>query len=331
MRRVTLRDIATETEFSINTVSRALNGKPEVGHDTRRIILEKAAELDYRPNKLARGLRSSRTHTLGVIVADVANPYFGGLVKRLHEAARRYNYSIILQDTDEDYLREVEAVQVMLAEHVDGLVITPVQTDEATIIRFKESRLPFVLLGRHFDDLETDYVTQDDEQGGRLATEHLIKRGHERIAFVGGPLSISCAVGRLRGYEQALNEHGICLNPQFVSTCSVTTEDGYNVGKSLVKSKPRPSAIFAFSDFVSLGVMRAIREEGLEIPEDIAIVGYDDVSFASCLSVPLTTVHIPRKEMAEIAVDILRAKIDGNVDGAKHVKLPVELVVRQST
>ncbi|MCD5408911.1 LacI family transcriptional regulator [Candidatus Bipolaricaulota bacterium] len=197
MVNVTMRDVARAAGVSVNTVSRALAGKPDVSPETRARVLKVAEELGYRPNKLARGLRSNKTRTIGVIVTDIANPYFGALVKGVREAAYRHGYSIILQDTDEDYAREGEAIEVMLAERVDGLLITPVQTGTETIEKLKESGLPFVLLGRHFDDLETDYVVTDDVQGGYLATEHLIKLGHTRIAMINGPLHISSAKERL--------------------------------------------------------------------------------------------------------------------------------------
>ena len=333
LKRVTLRHIAEETGFSINTVSRALTDKADVSHATRSTILETAMRMGYRPNRLAQGLRSNRTHTLGAIIADLENPYFGGLVKRLDEAARRHEYRIIVQDTNEDYEREMEAVDAMLAEHVDGVAITPVQLRKLSIVKLKKSKLPFVVLGRHFadQDLELDYVAPDDVQGGRLATEHLIGKGHTEIALVGGPLNISSAADRLQGYKQVMDQHDLPIRKALISARSVTTEDGYEVGKALLNRKRLPSAIIAFSDFVSLGVMRAVHEKRLRIPQDIAIVGYDDVIFASCLSVPLTTVRIPRKEMARIAVDILRDKINGKADGARQMKLPVELIVRKST
>jgi len=331
MKHVTLRDIAKETGFSVNTASRVLNNKPDVSAETKRTILEAAKKMGYRPNKLARGLRSNKTQTVGVIVADIANPYFSALVKSLQENMRRYDYSIILEDTNEDYKQEEEAIQVMLSERVDGLIISPVQTGRETIIDLERSYLPFVLLGRHFDDLDTDYVTLDDVQGGMLATEHLIDQGHEHIALIDGPLQISSAQGRLKGYRNALKKHGLSICEPFLRTGAVTMLDGYRVATELLRVDPKPTAIFAFSDFVALGVMRAVREAGLRIPDDVAIVGYDDVGIAACLTVPLTTVSMPREEMGKRAVEILHEKISRKTDLHYHVKLPTRLVVREST
>jgi len=328
-----MQDVAREAGVSVNTVSRALAGKPDVSPETRARVLEVAERLGYRPNKLARGLRSNKTGTIGVVVTDIANPFFGALVKGVERAARQHDYSIILQDTDEDYEREREAIQVMLAERVDGLLITPVQTGTETIEELKEAGLPFVLLGRHFDDLETDYVVTDDVEGGFLATEHLIKLGHKRIAMINGPLHISSARERFQGYKKALDHYGIELDESIVSAGATTTEEGYELTKSLLDRPARPTAIFAYSDFVAFGVMRAIREARLKVPEDVAVVGYDDVEFSSHLEVPLTTVKIPKGLLGERAVESLLNKIDGKVSDRKpeQIVLQVKVVTRAST
>ena len=333
MKRVTIKDIANVTGFSINTVSRALNSKPEIRTETKEKILETAKKLGYYPNKLARGLRSNKTQTIGVIVTDIANPFFGSLVKGVERTARKHSYSIILQDTDEDYEREKEAIEVMFSERVDGLLITPVQTGTETIEKLKESGLPFVLLGRHFDDLETDYVVTDDIQGGYLATEYLLKCRHEKIAIINGPLHISSAKERFQGYKKALARYEIQFDKSLVSFGAITMGDGYTAVQALLERSPRPTAIFCYSDFVAFGVMKAIRESELRIPKDIAVVGYDDIEFSSCLEVPLTTVRIPKKELGSRAMEALYGRIGeaGKVEEYQEVQLDVELSVRQST
>jgi len=332
-----MRDVAREAGVSVNTVSRALSGKPDVSPNTRARILKIAERLGYRPNRLARGLRSNKTFTIGVVVTDIANPFFGALVKGVEEAARKSNYSIILQDTDEDYEREKEAIQVMLAERVDGLLITPVQTKTETIEELKEAGLPFVLLGRYFDDLETDYVVTDDVQGGYLATEHLIKLGHKRIAMINGPLHISSAKERFEGYKRALAHHGVELDESLVSAGAITMEDGYQAAQALFQRRKRPTAVFCYSDFVAFGVIKAIREYGLRIPDDVAIVGYDDVDFSSYIDVPLTTVRIFKEELGKQAVVLLLEKVQDEVINGKNdarrgrLKLDVSLIIREST
>ena len=331
MERTTIKEVAREAGVSINTVSRALNGKPDVSPETRRQVLAVAERLNYMPNKLARGLRSNKTGIIGVIVADIANPFFSAVVKGMGKAAKELGYSIILQDTGENYKNEEEAIQIMISEQVDGLLITPVQTEKRSIHMLQESGIPFVLVARYFDDVDTDYVVADDVQGGYLATAHLIEKGHEKIAFINGPAYNSSAIERFQGYKKALEEHNIGLNESLIRNGALTMEDGYTYGKALLMDHdPQPTALFTFSDFVALGAMKAVHELGLRIPDDIAIVGYDDIDFAFCLESPLTTIRFPKREIGEEVVSILAKKMNG--DGChSRLKMPVELVVRQSS
>lgn len=328
--RPTMRDVAKTTGFSVNTVSRALNHKPDVNEETRKTIVEAATKMGYRPNKLARSLRSNKTHTIGVIVADIANPYFGALVKGVEKEARKRHYSVILLNTDEDYERESEAIQVVLEERVDGIIISPTQKETGTIKNLLQLGIPFVLFGRRFSDLETNYVVTDDVHGGFLATEHLISLGHRRIGMINGPIHISSAKERFQGYREALGRYGLKQEQSLVTAGAVTMEDGYEVAESLLNKNPRPTAIFAFSDFVSFGVMKAIREVGLKVPEDISVVGYDDNQFASCSETPLTTIHIPKEELGINAAKVLKEQFVDN-QPIKQVELSVDLIVRQST
>ncbi|RLI41315.1 LacI family transcriptional regulator, partial [Candidatus Bathyarchaeota archaeon] len=244
-----------------------------------------------------------------------------------------HELSIILSNTDEDSEKEEEVIQTMLAERVDGLLITPVQTRKDTTAKLKESGVPFVLLGRYFNGLETDYVVSDDVQGGFLATEHLIRLGHKRIGMINGPLYISSAKERFQGYKKALDHYGIKLDKSIVSTGALTTEDGYKVTKALLVHRTRPTSIFAYSDFVAFGVIRAVHEDGLRIPEDIAVVGYDDVGFSSCLEIPLTTVRIPKEKLGSKAMESLVSKMSSGRKfiGFHKIKLPVELIIRGTT
>jgi len=333
MNRVTLRDVARKAGVSINTVSRALNDRPEISPETKERVLRAAAKLGYRPNKLARGLRSNKTEIIGVIVGDIANPFFSAVVQGMGKKARGLGYSLILQDTGEDYENEEEAVRIMQYEQVDGVLLTPVQTDKKSVQLLQEAGIPFVLVARYFTDIETDYVVADDAQGGWLATTHLIDRGHKRIAFINGPSYNSSARERMEGYTRALCEHGIEVDDRLIRTCALTMEDGYVHTKDILREiRPRPTAFFAFSDFVALGIMQALRGKGIKVPRDMAVVGYDDIAFASCLEVPLTTVRMPKREMGAKAVEILIKKIEQKgAAGRCQVKMPVELVVRESS
>lgn len=330
--RVTIRDVATETGYSINTVSRALNDKAEIRPATKEKILAAAARLGYRANRLAKGLRSNKTGTIGVVVTDVANPFFSALVKAMARAARELDYSIILQDSDEDYAGEEEAIRVLLAEQVDGILITPVQSARDTIERLYQAQIPLVLVGRYFDDLDTNYVVPDDHRGGYMATNHLLEQGVRRIAMVNGPFHISSARERHEGYAEAHRRWSLPTDGALIVDGALTVEDGLALGRTVLERTPPPEAIVAYSDFVAFGVMQAVREAGLSIPGDIAVVGFDDVRMSSCLQVPLTTVRSPKDDLGRQAVSILAEELGTAGEGAtKKRKLPVSLVIRESS
>jgi len=333
VRQVTLRDISELTGFSINTVSRALNDKEEVREGTRAKILAAAHKLGYRPNRLAKGLRSSKTGTIGVVVTDVANPFFSALVKGIARAARDLDYSIILQDSDEDYAGEEEAINVLLSEQVDGILITPVQSGKQTIERLSESQFPFVLVGRYFQELDTNYVVPDDYLGGFMVTEHLLQQGYKRLAMVNGPLHISSARERFQGFSDALMKYGVPLDESLVVNGALTVEEGIELSRPILKGATRPSAVVCYSDFVAFGVMQAVREIGLSIPDDTAVVGFDDVRMSSCLQVPLTTIRSPKEELGRQAMQLLVDRLEKNHNPGEtdKRKLAVELVPRESS
>lgn len=302
--------------------------RAEISPKTKAKIPEAAAKLGYGPNRLARGLRSNKTGVTEVIVADIGNPYFSMVVKGVVEAARTSDYSIVLQSIDEDYDREEEAIQVVLAERVDGVLITPTQKGKQTIEELKESGVPFVLMSRYFAELDTDCVIMDDFGGGFIATDHLVKQGHKCIAMINGPCHISSAKERFEGYKRALSEHGMEVDNSLVISGALTMEDGYRAAKRLLQ-RASPSAIFAFSDFVAFRVLQAIRERGLRVPSDVAVTGFDDILFASCLETPLTTVDGSKRRLGKKAAELLiRRLTKGGSAKRTQLRLPVQLVVR---
>lgn len=331
MRRITLRDVAEEAGVSINTVSRALNNKPEVSPATKAKVLEVAQSLGYRPNRLARALRSNKTGTIGVIVGDIANPYFSMLVRGIERTAREFDYSVILQGTDEDYDREEEAIEIALAEQVDGILITPTQKGTETIDELFASGTPFVLMSRYFQDLDTHYVVMDDHRGGFLATEHLIRKGHRRIAILNGPLHVSSAAERYAGYLEAFERYELNVDGALVAEGCLNVEDGHREALRLLSDSQRPTAVFAFSDFVAFGVLRAANELALAVPEELAVVGFDDTLFGVCMRPALTTVGGSPEGLGERAARLLFEKLLTNeeTDPVK-LRLPVRLVVRKS-
>ena len=330
MFHVTLKDIGKEVGVSATTVSRALNNKPDISYQVKQKIKEVAQRLGYSPNALARSLKAKKTSSIGVLIADIADPFFAPIVKGIENTARQMGYSIILCDTGEEYEQEKLALQMMLEKRVDGLLITPSQTEYGDILELKRKKVPFVLLGRHFDLVESDYVITDEIKGAFSATDYLIKKGHKKILFINGPDYISSAKERLVGYKRALQEHAILFDKFLVKEGALKMEDGYRIMKQTLSAGIKFTAVFAYCDFVVLGIMQALEEAKLKIPEDIAIVGYDDVVFARFLQVPLTTVHIPKYELGKEAMKLLKKKIDEEILEPQAVILETKLVIRKS-
>jgi len=332
MSHITLQDIAKKAGVTTTTISRALNNKPDVSPKTKDRILRIAKNLGYTPNLLAKSLRSQKSKTIGVVLADISNPFFAAVAKGIEDAAHKRSYSIILCNTDEEYEKEEEVLQVLVEKRVDGLLITPVQKEYKDILRIKERRIPLVLIARHFDTIETNSVVSDDVLGGFLATEYLIKKGHKRILYISGPLHISSALERLKGYKRALKEYKIPLKEKLVRGYTAKMGKAYTLMRRILKEKLDFTAIFTFSDFLALGVMKAIREEKLKIPDDVAVVGYDDIEFASVLEIPLTTVHMPKYRLGMEGTNMLIDEIEKKSTNREPQRLTIkpELIVRKS-
>lgn len=329
-KRVTLRDVAERAGVSVNTASRALTNKTEISPETKRKVLLAAQELGYRPNRIARALRSQKTHTIGVIVGDITNPYFSALVRGVEKVTRTYEYSVILQETDEDAERERKAVETLLAAQVDGVLITPTQRDKAAVEMLLKSGVPFILMSRYFQDVETNYVVMNDYRGGYIATEYLIQKGYRPIAILSGPTHISSGYERYVGYLEAHKTYGVEVNEGLVITGCLTMDDGYRAALRLLKRRDRPQAFFAFSDFVALGVYRAAYELALRIPQDLAVIGFDNTSLGLCLNPPLTSVGKNPEELGKRAAFALLKILQGKISVPIKLKLSVYLEERGS-
>lgn len=330
MKYITLKMVAERAEVSVNTASRAINNKPDINDETKKRVLKIAQELGYVRNATAVALRTKKTGTIGVVIADNRNPFYAEVLNGIEEAAREKNYHIILVNTQRDYQKEEEAINLLLAKRVDGLLITPVQDRNDDIKKLIEANIPFVIVGRDFENIEVDAVYNDEVKGGFFATEYLIKKGHKRIAFINGFLYKSPAQGRLEGYKKALKEYGIPLDNMMVSVGDIDVEDGYERTKQMMKENLDFTAIFAYNDMMAFGAMQAIKEKGLRIPEDIGLVGYDDIHFSSLISPSLTTIKLKKQELGIESVKLLLSRINGNRKKTKKVMLRVELHIRET-
>ncbi len=327
---VTIKDIAERAGVSINTVSRALNNKPDISEETKRRILEIARELGYVKDFTASSLRSRETRIVGVILADSANPFYSEVLKGIEAASRKYGYQIILMNTERIYENEVKAIETLLQRRVDGLLIAPVQEKDDDIRALVDRKIPVVIVGRHFEGVDVDEIHSDEVKGGYLATKHLIEKGRRNVLMINGYLFKSAAYMRLEGYKKALREYGIPLRDDYVIITDIDIEDGYEAVYNAHKRGLKFDGIFCYNDLMAFGAMKALRDLGYRIPDDVAVVGYDDIVYASYVCPTLTTVRIKKYEMGYEAFRMLLQRIKGLRKKTKRVILDVELVVRES-
>ena len=330
MKYITLKMVAEKAEVSVNTASRAINNKPDINEETKKRVLQIAKELGYIRNAAAVALRTKKTGTIGVVIADNRNPFYAEVLNGMEEAAREKNYHIILANTQRDYKKEEEAINLLLAKRVDGLLITPVQDKDDDIKNLIDANIPFVVVGRDFENIEVDAIYNDEVKGGFLATENLIKKGHKRIALIDGFLYKSPAKGRLEGYKKALNKYRISLDESLISVGDINIEDGHERTKQMLEKDLNFTAIFVYNDMMAFGAMQAIKEKGLRIPEDIGLVGYDDIPFSSLISPPLTTIRLKKQGLGAESVKLLLSRINGKHKNAIKRMLDVELIARET-
>jgi LacI family transcriptional regulator len=323
-----MKDIADRVGVSTNTVSRALANKPDISPETRGEILAVAKRLGYPYARATRVARRSKI--VGLIVSDNSNPFFSRVVKGAEDAASQSGYHLILCNTDEDYGKEREEIELLLDRKVDGILITPAQVNREDIAELAASGTPFVLVGRHFEGMEADFVIGDDKAGAYKAAEHLIRLGHREILFIDAPDYISSAMERRAGVEEAFRDNGLTLAPELCRSCAPRQESAYNLTKGVLVEQLRFTAVFAFSDLMAVGVLQALQDAGLRVPQDVSLVGYDDIDWAPFLAPPLTTVRWDRYKLGFESVLMLLEKIEGS-KLPRHVILPTELIVRGST
>lgn len=330
---VTVRDVAEHAGVSVGTVSNVLNHSEKVAPDSAQRVRAAIEELGYVRNDAARQLRVGRSSTVGLVVLDVRNPFFTDLARGAENEATRHGLSVILGNSGEDTGREAAYLDLFAEQRVRGILISPYGEIGPRLRLLKERGTPAVLVDRRSGDEQFSSVSVDDELGGTLAVKHLIDGGRRRILFTGGPFDIRQIVDRLAGAREAVDAaFGVSL--EVVPTAASSVADGRAVGEALVRRgvADRPDAVFAANDLVALGVLQGLlAEPGIRVPEDIAIVGFDDIDFASAAVVPLSSVRQPSELMGETALRLLLAEIDDPGRAAEHVVFEPELVARRSS
>ncbi len=328
---VTIKDIAQVAGVSPSTVSRALNDSPLISQETKARIRRIAEELGYERNELARGLVKGTSRALGLIVPDITNPFFAEIARGVSDVAHAEGYGVLLCTTEGDLAREAEYLRFLRRKRVDGLILSAVTMDDPNLSELLNSSIPFVLVSRLVRGLDAPFVVGDDKAGARLAVEHLIHLGHEKIAFIGGPANVQSSHDRMIAYQEVLREYGLKLYSWWAVFADFTQKAGYEAAKKMLRGGSRPTAIFAANDVIALGVMEAAEELGFSIPQDLSLVGYDDISYAALPRIQLTTVAQPTYEMGKIAAEYLLAVCEGEAREKLRCMLSPRLVVRKTT
>jgi LacI family transcriptional regulator len=314
------------------TVSRVINDSERVSPETRKRVEEAISELGYVPSRLARGLSRQRTGTLAVIVPDVANPFFTAVVRAAEEVARRADYHVILCDTRADLRVEGDVIEELIAHRVEGMVIAPVSDlSAAHLRRLAKFGVPFVLIDRTIPGVDCDVVLGDSSGGARQLVDHLVLLGHRRIGFIVEADDVSTARDRRRGYEAALNAAGIPLDPALVAHAAPDPAGGSAGMARLLELEQRPTAVFTVNNLVALGAIEAVRAAGLDVPDDIALVCFDDIEYASRLYPFLTAMEQPAQTFGTLGTQLLLERIEGRGPERRHeVVLPGEFIIRKS-
>ena len=335
--RVTMADVAREAGVSTMTVSRVINNKGDVSPATRQRVLDVIKRLRYRPSSIARGLATRRTRTLGLVIPDVANPFFSDVARGAEHVAYAQGYNVFLCNTEEDPQRELAVLQSLEEKRVDGIVLCSSRLDDGELRAVIARHPAVVLVNRRLESAGAEdgvgAVMLDDVAGGRMATQHLLKSGHRAIGFLAGPPASRSGRSRADGYRAALTVADLPYNPSWAASCPADVEGGQRVARELLIAHPDLTALFCYNDLVAVGALHACAEMGRRVPDDLAVVGFDDILLAALVTPPLTTCRVPRYDLGGQAMKLLLNQIDGcpeaSDQGAEADRAPcAEIVLR---
>ncbi len=328
---VTIADVAERAGVSITTVSHVLSGKRPVARATQERIAGIIKELGFRPNELARNLRMQRTQSVALIIPDITNPYYPMLARGLQDALADNRYHTFLYNTDNSPEQETEVITDVLRRQVDGIVVASLRPIAGNVQEFMEEHIPFVSIGVSVEHPLVDQVSTDDEEGAAAATRYLLQQGYRSIGIIGGMLGMVTSNLRLDGYKKALAEAGVPFRPALFVEGDFTRLGGRQAMQHLLQRSERPTALFCANDLMAIGALDVAREQHIHIPEDIAIVGYDDIDAASFVTPALTTILNPAYEMGKAAGELLLERMQQTYDGPRRqIVISHQLIRRQS-
>ena len=335
-RNVTIQFIASNLGISVTTVSRVLNGlglQYRISKETIELVTTTAKKLNYRPNNIAKGLRLKRSSSIGLIIPDITNSWFAQLAMGIENEARKHHYNVFLCNSNDDIEIEKKIVSLLQNWMVDGIIIAPIGLESEHLLKVSNRGIPVVLIDRFFEDINLPYISSNDYKGALEANQFLIDNGHKKIACIQGLIGTSCNNQRLEGYKNALKKNNITFDPALVMGSDFGYNNGYAFGKKLIKNLPKSkiTAIFSMGNQITLGLLKAFKEEGLTIPGDISVISFDEQIYSELLSTPMTTVSHMNENSGGITFKMLYDQIDKtNSALPKNIILRSKLIIRDS-
>ncbi len=330
-KKTTIKDIAKKTGLSTTSVSRVLNGKSEkyrIAEKSKQIIEAAALELNYVANHFASSLKSGKSNTIGLIVPSLSNPFFANIASNINAEVRKYGYTTIIVDSDENVEIEKTVLQQFIARNIEGLIIIPCGKEMEHIKNVYDQGLPLVLLDRYFEELEIPYVSTDNFEGAYMAANLLINHGHKSILCIQGIIDSTPNKLRVKGFKQAMKDAGI-ENFKVVGD-AFSVENGYSETKMMLQNKVRPTAIFTLSNTIAMGCLKALKEENIRIPQDISLITFDDHLYLDFLATPITSIAQPVEAICKIALKNLISNLNEKEKTVKQVILKPEIKYRES-
>lgn len=328
--KATIYDVAREAGVSIATVSKVINDKGKISQERRKEIFSIMEKLQYRPSVIASALTGKHTFTLGLLIPDIANPFFAEVARAVEDRGHQLGYSVIICSTDNKDERIQQYISILKQKQVDGIMIgTGMENND--ILRDISSVMPVVVIGREVPDIPVHTVVADDWHGGSEAAAHLLRLGHRRMGILTESLKIISSRERLLGFRQTLEEAGIELHGDAVKTCNYRMEDGKRQAVELLRSDDRPTALFCCNDLLAVGALQAAKELGIPVPSELSIISFDNTILASVTDPPLTSIAQPMEQLGSVSVDLLLKEFEEVQEVKQRIALRTELIVRHST
>jgi len=326
----TIKDVARHAGVSITTVSRILNNHPYVAEELRRRVLKSIDELGYRPSRVAQRLRATDSNLVGVIFSDIANPFYIESLRGIEQVLSQHGMSVLIGNADSDQKREESFIHLMQMEGVAGLILAPTKEESAVLAQASNLGLPVVVIDRRMSNMQVDTVLADNFKGSLLAIQHFVELGHKRIGVVSGPLHLTSGRERYTGYLQAMSDSGLAVETSLTRFGDYRQASGYTLTRDLLEASDPPSALFVANNQMTIGALNAIHEMGWNIPGDIAVIGFDDLSWAVSLNPPLTTVAQPTFQIGLQAAELFMVRIADPDRPPRTIVLETQLIVRES-